>query len=92
MICAAQEQALRTNSVKCYIDKTSDSCLCKLCGNISETVWHIVSGCANLAQKEYKKHHDKTAVGVHWELSKKYDLECGEKWYEHKPLSVRTIR
>ena len=58
MICAAQEQALRTNSVKCYIDKTSDSRLSKLCGEISETVWHIVSGCANLAQKEYKKCHE----------------------------------
>ena len=21
-------------------------------------------------------------------FSKKYDLECGEKWYEHKPLPV----
>ena len=25
MICVAQEQVLRTNSVKCYSDKTSDS-------------------------------------------------------------------
>lgn len=47
-----------------------------------------MSGCANLAQQEYKKCHDKTAVGVHWELNKKYDLECGEKWHEHKPLPV----
>ena len=21
-------------------------------------------------------------------MSKKYDLECGEKWYEHQPLPV----
>lgn len=49
-------------------------------------MWHIVSGCANLAQKEYKKRHDKTALRINWELSEKYDLECGEKWYEHKPL------
>ena len=48
MICAAQEHALRTTSVKCYIGKTSDSPSCKLCGKISETMWHIVSGCANL--------------------------------------------
>ena len=86
MICAAQEHALRTTSVKCYIGKTSDSPSCKLCGKISETMWHIVSGCANLAQKEYKKRHDKTALRINWELSEKYDLECGEKWYEHKPL------
>ena len=88
MICAAQEQALRTNSVKCYIDKTSDSPLCRLCGKSLESVWHIASGCSNLALKEYKKRHDKVAFRVHWELIKKYDLECGEKWYEHKPLQV----
>lgn len=40
-------------------------------------VLHIVSGCSNLAQKEYKKSLDKVALRVHWELSKKYDLECG---------------
>ena len=62
MICAAQEQALRTNSIKCYIDKTNDSPLCRLRGKSSESVWHVVSGCPNLAQKEYKKRHDKVAL------------------------------
>ena len=64
MICAAQEQVLRTNSVKCYINKTSDCPLCRLCGKRLESVWHIVSGCSNLAQDEYKKHHDKVALRV----------------------------
>ena len=56
----------------------------------SESVWHIVSGCSNLAQKEsrYKKRHNKAALRVHWRLGKKYDLKCGEKRYEHKPLPV----
>ena len=48
----------------------------------------IVSSCSNLAQKKYKKRHDKVALRVHWELNKKYDLGSGEKWYEHKPLPV----
>ena len=86
MICAAQEQALRTNSIKCYIDKTNDSPLCRLYEKSSEIAWHVVSGCSNIAQKEYKKRHDKVALRVHWELRKKYDLECGEKWYEHQPV------
>ena len=38
---------------------------------------HIVSGCSNLALKEYKKRLDKVALRFHWELSNKYDLECG---------------
>ncbi|XP_068684473.1 uncharacterized protein [Montipora foliosa] len=28
------------------------------------------------------------ALRVHWELRKNYDLECGEKWYEHQPIPV----
>lgn len=61
MIWAAQEQALRTDSVKCYIDKPSDSPLRWLCEKSAVSVWHIVSGRSNLTQKEYKKHHDKEA-------------------------------
>ena len=33
-----------------------------------KTVWHIVSGCKKLAQREYRKRHDKVALGVDWEL------------------------
>ena len=40
MIGAPQEQALRTNSVKCFIYKTSDSPLCRLCGKSLESVAH----------------------------------------------------
>ena len=36
-------------------------------------------GCSNLAQKEFKKCHDKVALRIRWELSKKYDLECRER-------------
>ena len=32
LICAAQDQALRTNYVKHHIDKTLESPLCRLCG------------------------------------------------------------
>ena len=32
LLCAAQEQAIRTNYVKHYIDKTSESPLYRLCG------------------------------------------------------------
>ena len=36
LLCAAQEQAIRTNYVKHYIDKTSESPLCRLCGRKGE--------------------------------------------------------
>ena len=88
MIFAAQEQALRTNVIKSAIDKQNVSPKCRLCGMFDETGMHIVSGCPKLAQKEYRRRHDKVASRVHWELCKKYGLECTERWYEHKPSAV----
>ena len=65
LLCAAQEQAIRTNYVKHYIDKTSESSLCRLCGKTGESVQHLVSGCEKLTQKEYKRRHNNIAEKVH---------------------------
>ena len=86
-LCAAQEQAIRTNYVKRHIDKTSESPLCRLCGKC-ESVQHLVCGCEKLAQKEYKRRHDTVAKKVHWYFCKKNGLEHTEKWYEHVPEGV----
>ena len=91
LILAAQEQALRTNSIKLSIDKTSETPLCRLCGNSTETVRHI-SGCKRLAQREYKKRHNKVALRVHLEMCRKYGIECTDKWYDHQPLAVAENR
>ena len=71
MMCAAQEQAVRTNYVKRKIDKTAQSPLKRMCDKKSETISHIVSECEKLAQKEYKKRHDNVARIVHWKLREK---------------------
>ena len=68
LIFAAQEQALRTNAVKFNIDRIKNSPLCKLSGELSESVTHLVSGCKVLAQKEYRRRHDNIARIVHWML------------------------
>ena len=88
LICAAQDQALRTNYVKHHIDNTAESPLCRLCGEKGETVSHIVSECKMLAQREYKRRHDTIARKVHWELCGEFGLERTSKWYEHKPEGV----
>ena len=88
LILAAQEQALRTNSIKHSVDKTSQTPLCRLCGESTETVWHIVSGCKKFAQNEYRKRHDKVALRVHWEMCRKYGIDCTDKWYDHQPLPI----
>ena len=78
MILAAQEQALRTKCIKHSIDKTSETPLCILCGEFTDTAWHIFSGCKKLAQNEYKKRHDEVALRVHWEVCRKYGIDCIE--------------
>ena len=87
MLCAAQEQAIRTNYVKHKIDKTTQSPLCRMTDN-TETTSHIVSECEKLAQKEYKRRHDNVAKIVHWRLCGKYNLKRSEKWYERAPEGV----
>ena len=88
LLCAAQEQALRTNYTKCKIDKTIESPLCRLCKEKGESVYHIVSECKVLAQREYKRRHDKIAQFIHWELCGKFQMERASNWYEHKPEGV----
>ena len=87
LLAAAQEQALNTNSVrKIYHKDVSNKC--RLCGTHVENVHHIVSGCSMLAQKEYKRRHDKVCLNIHWALCKKYEVKVCERWYEHKVESV----
>ena len=85
LLCAAQEQAIRTKYVKHHNDKTSEPPLCRLCGEKGESVQHLVSGCEKLAQREYKRRQDNVARKVHWDLCKKDGLEHTEKWYGHIP-------
>ena len=87
-ICAAQEQALRTNYIKHRVDKTADNPLCRMCGERGETVQHIICECKKLAQSEYKRRHDNVAKLVHWTLCQKHSLEREEKWYEHCPEGI----
>ncbi|XP_068684405.1 uncharacterized protein [Montipora foliosa] len=86
LILAAQEQALRTHSIKYSVDKTSETPLCRLCGDATETVRHIVSGCKKRAQREYRKRHDKVALRVHWKMCRKYGIGCTDKWYDHQRM------
>ena len=88
LIIATQEHSLRTNTIKYNIDKTSETSLRRMCGDTTETVGHIASGCKKLAQNEYRKRHDKVALRVHWEICRKHGIDCSNKWYEHQPSPV----
>lgn len=82
MMLVAQKQVLRTNFIKCSIDKTSDTSLSWLCGINTETIRHITSRSSKVVQTKYRKRHLKVVHTVHWEMSKKYELENSSKWYE----------
>ena len=83
LLSAAQEQALNTNPVgKFYHKDVSNKC--RLCGTHVENVLYIVSGCSMLAQKAYKRRHDKVCLNIHWALCKNYEVKACERWYEHK--------
>ena len=58
LTCAAQEQANGTNITKEKIDESQEQTKCRMCNRADETINHIVSECAKLAQKEYKGRHD----------------------------------
>ncbi len=91
LLCASQEQDLRTNYVKFHIDKTVESPLCRLCGGKGEHRTHLISECKKLAQKEYKRGHDNVALIVHWKLCGLYQQEKAEKWYEHQPNGLTEL-
>ena len=52
----------------------------------TETVRNIVSGCKKLAQRKYRQRHDRVALRVHWEMCRKYGIECNDKCYDNQPL------
>ena len=88
LIVAAQNQGTRTNIVKPKIDKSQGDSLCRMCRKVDESIDHIVSGCSQLSQKEYKRRHDSLGKLVHWKLARKCNFEAGKKWYEHEPENV----
>ena len=59
-----------------------------MCHQANERVSHIVSGCAKLAQAEYKRKHDNVARAVHWDLAGKCGFQRDDRWFEHVPDSV----
>ena len=43
LICSGQKQSIQTNYIKCNIDKTAESPLCRMCRTRNETISHIGS-------------------------------------------------
>ena len=74
-IVAAQNQSIRSNLVKA----NQEDSLCRMCRKVDESIYHIVSGCSKLLQKEYQRSHDNLGKIVHWKLARKCNFEAGDK-------------
>ena len=85
MITAAQDQAQRTRYIQRAIDETNIYPKCRKNNQKDKTINHIASECPVLAHNQYKKIHDTVARAVLWNLYKKYQMPCSNKWYEHQP-------
>ena len=68
---AAQENAIRTNHIKAWIDKTKLQ---------DETINHIISVCSKLARKEYKTTHGWVYKVIYWEMCQKFKFDHTNKW------------
>ena len=68
LLIAAQDQALHMNLVKRDIYNMGETNKCRLCGEKLDSVIHLVSACKMLAQREYKRRHDKVYQCLHWLL------------------------
>ena len=89
-VFAAQEQAIKTNWLTSRISGGEVDNRCRICRKFPETVAHVATGCKILAQREYKKRHDRMGLRVYWELCKKYGMQHSHRWYEETPEAVRV--
>ena len=62
---AAQDQAIKTNYYRSNILNDGTDPMCRICGQLQETIDHIVAGCPELAKTEYLHRHDKAASYLH---------------------------
>lgn len=92
LLLAAQEQALRLGYVAKHIFGQQVDDRCRVCRWQPETVEHVVSGCGQLAQRDYKRRHDKLAQMVHWSSCRQYGIKTEDKWYQHVPQDVSETK
>ena len=87
-LIAAQNNAIRTNYVKAWIDKTQQNSRYGFCDYRDEKINYIIRECSKLAQNEYKTRHDWVRKVINSELYKKFRFNHTYKWYMHNLESV----
>ena len=91
LLCAAQEQVIKTRYIQNKIWKTKCSPLCRLCKEQNETISHVISGCKMLAANKYTFRHNQVATYVHWNILRDRGHIVTENWIHHKPKPTVTV-
>ena len=91
-IFAAQELALFTRWHERHILKKINDDNCRICKTKPETMSHILSGCDNLAKKEYLERHNGVAQYVHHAICNSFGIQTNAKWHTHKPQEVLVLK
>ncbi|CAB4008758.1 Hypothetical predicted protein [Paramuricea clavata] len=78
LLCAAQEQALRTNYVKFHIDRTVESPLCRLCGEKGEHKTHLIKKAEKWYEHQPNGVIESDNVKILWDFNIQCDhvIEC----------------
>ena len=85
IICASQEQALRTNAIKNGIDHQDVFPLYRLCKLKASPMCYFVF-CPRW--KPIQEDARETWKKVHWLMCKKIEIECEYKWFSYQPEPV----
>lgn len=79
MLMVAQDQALRTNTIKGQLTNRV-SPLCRLCREKEETISYVVAQRKMLTQNKYHlQQHDRHGVVFNWVMRKRYEFLTGTK-------------
>ena len=57
--------------------------MCRLRGEMNETVMHLSNGCPVLGKSKCQIRHDIVGKHIHGLLLKKYGIPKRNKWYSH---------
>lgn len=85
-VIAIQDQVLQTRNYRAYVikDLPTSSDMCRVCSEPGETLDHVIGSCSALARTAYIRRHDSVVKLVHWALSRRLRLPCGETPHTHQ--------
>ena len=88
---AIQDEVMRTKNYKKHIlkDRTVLNDKCRLCGQMTENIQYITSGCVKLAGNDYLHRHDQVAKIIHQKLARKVGLiQDTVPYYKYDPSTI----